>query len=585
MDEEKAHNPSEQEIEHKDLEEPIVFEALDTGIKATKEEARLAAESSQNFKWDITLYLNLTALLFCYFASTWGLLVPSSSIPFILQAYPEGASRAAWIAAAATIPNCVIQAFAGELSDILGRKIFLLGGMVLGLVGTIVSSRGDGVEMIIGGQVLNGCGLTLGYLAIPMVAEIVPKDKRPILQAVAGGVAGLAILIGPIIQGLFIKNDVGGVQEGWRAGFYVAAGFYALTFVLVFFFYHPAPRPVEEDTSMLSKVLHLDWTGVFMVASGLVLFLVGLEFGGNPYSWASAIVLCTLIIGGIVLVVFGIWEWKGTKVGLFHHRLFEHRNFMIAVILNVVGGIVLFGGQAYLPQEIAILFTQDAVLTGVYSIPFNFGSVLGGVIGGVLMSIFKEAKGIVITSFVFLLVGVGLMAVMEPHINVAAWFFPTLLMGTAIGAQMTCLYVIVGVCTPNMLIATAMSLVASIRALGGSIGIVIFSQIFHHEVSIKWPAQVSKALLEAGLPGSELEEFIELAASGATSQLLKLPGVTPALLGVFEVASAQAYADSFRFIWYSLIPFTALSLALAFLLQSTKSQMNSQVAAGVRRGH
>ena len=168
-------------------------------------------------------------------------------------------------------------------------------------------------------------------------------------------------------------------------------------------------------------------------------------------------------------------------------------------MLNIVSG------QAYLPQEIAILFTRDAIMTGVYNTPFNFGSVLGGVLSGIFMSIFKEAKAIVVTSFVFLLIGVGLMAVMEPHINVAAWFFPTLLLGTAIGTQMSTLYVIVGVCTPNMLIATVMSLVASIRALGGSIGIVIFSQIFNHEVSTKWPAQVSKALLEAVFPASRLQ--------------------------------------------------------------------------------
>lgn len=47
-----------------------------------------------------------------------------------------------------------------------------------------------------------------------------------------------------------------------------------------------------------------------------------------------------------------------------------------------------------------------------------------------------------------------------------------------IGIQTALLIVVVSVCTPNYLIAHAVSVVSSTRALGGSIGTVIFSQVF-----------------------------------------------------------------------------------------------------------
>lgn len=70
------------------------------------------------------------------------------------------------------------------------------------------------------------------------------------------------------------------------------------------------------------------------------------------------------------------------------------------------------------------------------------------------------------------------MIVMSPHINYAAWLFPSGILGMTIGIQTALLIVVVSVCTPNYLIAHAVSVVSSTRALGGSIGTVIFSQVF-----------------------------------------------------------------------------------------------------------
>ncbi|KAF3106309.1 hypothetical protein TWF103_006403 [Orbilia oligospora] len=127
-------------------------------------------DDAEEFHWNLPIFLNLLALFACYFSSTWALIVPSASIPFIVARFPQQARIAAWIAASVSIPNCVLQALMGELSDILGRKPFLITGMLFGTAGTLISSRANDLEMVIAGQVLNGVGLTLGYLAIPLVA-------------------------------------------------------------------------------------------------------------------------------------------------------------------------------------------------------------------------------------------------------------------------------------------------------------------------------------------------------------------------------------------------------------------------------
>ncbi|KAF3111031.1 hypothetical protein TWF706_000474 [Orbilia oligospora] len=505
-------------------------------------------DDAEEFHWNLPIFLNLLAPFACYFSSTWALIVPSASIPFIVARFPQQARIAAWIAASVSILNCVLQAFMGELSDILGRKPFLITGMLFGTAGTLISSRANDLEM-----------------------------------GIAGIIAGLASIAGPIIQGAFIKHNVGGANEGWRAGFYMSAGFFAMTLVLLVLFYHPATRPSAEGGMSISRrILEIDWLGVFLVASGLVLFLVGLQYGGNPYPWTSARVLCTLIIGAVLLISFGFYNGFIRKDGILHHALFEHRNFAICQVLSFVGGFVLFGGQAYLPQEITNLFTRDAVLTGVYNLPFNFLSIVGSFGAGAIMGKTKEAKTLVVVSFVLFLVGSGLMAVMQPHINFAAWFFPTAIFGIAVGASTLVLAVVVSLCTPNEYIAHAMSLLASSRAFGGSIGITIFEQIFSSKEKDILPGKISTAVLDAGLPSSSLEEFLIGSEHGITSALLNIPGVSQAVLEAGSSAMVQGLADSYRFIWYSLIPFAFVTLVLAFFLMSTKAQMTRQVAAGIR---
>ena len=51
----------------------------------------------------------------------------------------------------------------------------------------------------------------------------------------------------------------------------------------------------------------LDYGGIFLFTAGMVLFLIGLSWGGTVYPWKSARVLCTLLIGIACLVGLGFY--------------------------------------------------------------------------------------------------------------------------------------------------------------------------------------------------------------------------------------------------------------------------------------
>jgi hypothetical protein len=51
----------------------------------------------------------------------------------------------------------------------------------------------------------------------------------------------------------------------------------------------------------------LDYSGIILFTAGMVLFLIGLSWGGTVYPWKSAQVLCTLFIGIATLAGLGVY--------------------------------------------------------------------------------------------------------------------------------------------------------------------------------------------------------------------------------------------------------------------------------------
>ena len=130
---------------------------------------------------------------------------------------------------------------------------------------------------------------------------------------------------------------------------------WGVTAICIFVGYRPPKRHTRLDhLSVWQKIRHLDLSGFGLLTSGLTLLLVGLNLGGNLYTWTDARVLATIIIGLIILIGFGAYEWKGTKTGILHHDLFrggkaEGRTFAICIGLIFMEGIVGFAFIVYYP--------------------------------------------------------------------------------------------------------------------------------------------------------------------------------------------------------------------------------------------
>jgi hypothetical protein len=160
--------------------------------------------------------------------------------------------------------------------------------------------------------------------------------------------------------------------------------------------------------------------------------------------------------------------------------------------------------------------------------------------------------------------------------------WPPLIMGLSVGIEAQVLNVIAALATPDEYIATAVSAASLCATFGSSIGITIFNQIFSSKLKTLLPAYVTEAVLAAGLPASSVESLLIAMGAGDPTAYATIPGVTPDVLAAMQVASKNAYAKSFTYIWYALLAFALVTMAAAGLFKTTKPQMTAEVSSPVK---
>lgn len=176
---------------------------------------------------------------------------------------------------------------------------------------------------------------------------------------------------------------------------------YGTAAALVLAFYHPPPPGLlrreaggEGRARLLARV---DYAGILLLAGSIAALLLGLTWGGTTYAWGAAAVAGPLAAGCAGLAGFALWEWRGTAEGIFDHRLFRaSRNFPILLLVCVVDGMLLLGVNVLFAQQVASMFTTDAVRIAATLTPFLATSAFGCLPAGIIMAHTKSYRAMLV---------------------------------------------------------------------------------------------------------------------------------------------------------------------------------------------
>ncbi|KAF4424476.1 drug facilitator PEP5 [Fusarium acutatum] len=468
------------------------------------------------------------------------------------------AGMQAWISNANLLVTLAFGPVLGSLSDRFGKKWFIVIASIIGIVGSVVSGSAKSVTTIIIGNILTGLANAGCIMGVPAGQEVTPNKLRPWTMGFSQTLASCAVIAGTLGAGAFVK------YQTWRWSYYLNAFVYGTTTVLVTCFYHPPPTTLRRQQSRLDDLFaQVDYFGIMLFVGSIASIMIGLTWGGNTYPWSSSQVLASLIIGCVGLLAFGLYERLFTRQGIFHHDMFVSRNFPILLFVCVVDGMLLLGVNVLFSQQIASMFTTDAVKIATILTPYLATSAFGCLPAGILMARTKSYRTILVASLIWCSLFVGLMALLNPSRLSWAYVFSALFgCGTAVTT------VIPG------------TLSVSGRALGGAIGITIFTSIYHNKMGTALPKAVGSVLAAAG-HSRLLPDVLSAINSGNPTALSHVSGLPASLIPELLVANDHANTYSWRFVWIAISVVVAANAVAACFLKSVASQMNSHVESAL----
>ncbi|KAK0388896.1 hypothetical protein NLU13_2473 [Sarocladium strictum] len=482
----------------------------------------------------------------------------------------------AWIPGGWSIGAAVSFSVAGGLSDVFGRRWVLLCGQAIILVGGIVCACAQSTLNVVAGTTLIGFGAGVIMVAYPGISELLPNKYRGIglgwtefcITIPWGSLSGL------IGTQLYLKAT-------WRWCYYITIIYAVICLVGTFVCYFPPSRPQHDyEKTRWQQVKELDYVGLFLFATGLTVFLVGITFLGAAHR-SMTLVAATVSIGACVVIGAFIYDFTIPKRPLFPLKLFRmYREFTVYLVILFISGMIWQAMITLGNQGTLFMFTNDIVEIGYISIPANVSAVLGGWIMPTLVHKIKHIRYQFLFALLMQTAFTASYAAVIPH-NKTGWMILPMF-GQSCFTWVTVLsYLASGLLVPQEELGVSAGLMGSFRSAGGSLGNAMFSTIMTSVVNRELANRIANAAIGAGYSPKDLPLLIPAViknAVGVPFAMADVPGVTDSVLSATASAFKNTYAKAFRTVFLSTIPLGVVAMIAAAFIRDPSHLLNNHVA-------
>ncbi|KAK7409610.1 hypothetical protein QQX98_008205 [Neonectria punicea] len=300
-----------------------------------------------------------------------------------------------WLATAYLISMAACQPISGRLTDIFGRGPGLVLSNIVFAIGNLICGMATNQGTMILGRVVAGLGGG-GLMSIPtfLGSDLIPLRKRGLVGGIANLWYGLGAMVGGIFGGLL--NDH--TDLGWRLAFLIQVPPAMLSAIAVLMLVKVPPK--ESDKSYLARI---DFFGVFLTSSFLVLLVLGLSSGGNLVPWTHPLPLTTISLSVVLFAGFIWWESKALQP-IIPVKLLLHRTILASCLTSLLSAMLAMTCIFYIPLYLQVL-GDSATNAGIKILPASLGLSAGALGAGYMMK--KTGSPAWITSFAFFVVGGG----------------------------------------------------------------------------------------------------------------------------------------------------------------------------------
>ncbi|TDO57468.1 EmrB/QacA subfamily drug resistance transporter [Kribbella sp. VKM Ac-2571] len=458
----------------------------------------------------------LAGLLAALFTAVLSSTIVSNALPTIIADLEGTQTQYTWVVTASLLAMTVSTPVWGKLSDLMSKKLLVQLAIIMFVAGSVLAGASQNVPFLIGSRVLQGIAMGgLMALAQAIIGAAIPPRSRGRYSGYMGAVMALATVSGPLVGGVIVDTS----WLGWRWCFYVCVPLAVLSLIVLQRFLH---LPVVK------RKVKMDYLGAVLIAGAASLPLIWVSFAGEHFPWWSW--QTGAYLGGTaVLAILAVVVEVHAAEPLVPIRVVRERTTALAILASVAVGMGMFGSAVFLGQYFQVARGYSATEAGLLTIPMMFGSFLGSVGSGQLITRFGKWKRYLVIGALFLTAGLGLLGTID-HTS-PYWYvgLGMLAMGIGMGMSMQNLVLAVQNTVDVSEVGAAGASVTFFRSLGGAVGVSVLGAILATRVT----DLITEHLRELG-PGAAA------AAQGGSGSLLDVN----ALPGPVQEIVRHAYGDA-----------------------------------------
>jgi EmrB/QacA subfamily drug resistance transporter len=391
-------------------------------------------------------------------------LVVTTSLPVLRVDLHASLSGLEWTVNAYNLSFACLLLTGAALGDRFGRRRMFGVGVAIFTAASAAAALSPSIGALIAARVIQGAGAAIVMpLTLTLICEAFPAEKRGVAIGLWGGIAGLAVALGPVVGGAI----VGGLNWHWIFWLNVPIG---LALVPL------ATRRLNESFGPRPE---LDVPGLVLAAAGALAVTWALV-RANSIGWGSAEIIASLLAGVILIGMFLAWEQR-VHSPMLALVLFRQRSFASANAVSFCMYASLFGAAFLMAQFLQTALGHSPLGAGIRLLPWTGAPMLISPLAGALSERYGN-RPFMVLGLALQAAGLGWVAL------IAAPGMGYLQLGLAL----TVAGVGIAMCFPTVANAVMSSVpqaeagIASgtnsmLRELGGVFGIAILASVFSRQ--------------------------------------------------------------------------------------------------------
>ncbi|AIG27037.1 MDR family MFS transporter [Brevibacillus laterosporus] len=429
-----------------------------------------------DYRRKVTVMLAImAALLFASINQT----IVGTALPKII-AKLGGMDYYSWVFTIYMLTSSIATILVGKLSDMYGRKPFILIGLGVFVVGAFLCGTSRTIFELILYRGIQGAGAgVIMSTAFTSIADLFAPRERGRWQGLMSSVFGLASVFGPVLGGYIVDN------ADWHWVFWVFLPFGIIAIGMIYWLF---PRAVHREKQTV------DYWGSLLITTTMVPFLLAFSWAGTKYEWTSLTILGLFAFTLVSFLLF-IYVEKQARNPVIPLHLFRNDIFTISNVIGFIVGAGMYASIMYMPFFIQGVLGYSATHSSYLTMPMTLSLVVGSAVCGQLMTKTGTYKKFALGGLVLMLVGMYLLARMDQGTTGSSIVFNLIVFGLGLGVAMPVFTITVqnAVKSKDLGVATASSQL--FRSLGGTIGVAIMGTI----LSVRIGSKMSESTAQLGI--------------------------------------------------------------------------------------